>query len=327
MSCEPSSGCTNVAFTVFSLLPKELRLEIWKRALPEPRLIEMTFIDREWPLRRLLTRRDQPGAWVWVATTNDISLPLLRVNAEARSLTLGSYTLVQICTQTHSIGQQIYIDFYRDTIYFARYSQERLFDVLDGRFAEIQHTGMLTSKARSLAINLGSLSKGPWNWDPDTYPGVEHLSSAEGRTDASKLFVKMFRSFPKLRELFVVVDGRHPDLGGSVEIARPSSDQEDFYEPAGQDIAKRWIPEALNKVREISPDLHQPRVALAVLTNGSNSAILERRWDYLHACCRFREPGADGHRSESESVSSDGSGAAIAIPDSEILAEDTVAPK
>lgn len=179
-----------------------------------------------------------------------------------------------------------------------------------------QHTSTLTSGARSLAINLGSLSKGPWIWDLSTYPGVERLSTTEGRSDASKFFIKVFRSFPNLQELFFVIDGRHPDLGGSVEIARPSSDHEDFYEPAGQDIAKRWIPEALDSVRGMSPDLHQPRVALAVLTNGSNSAILERRWDYLHACCRFREPGADGHRSESESVSSDGSGAAIAIPDS-----------
>ncbi|KAH7399755.1 hypothetical protein BKA64DRAFT_464407 [Cadophora sp. MPI-SDFR-AT-0126] len=303
LSCESFSGCENLTFTLFPLLPKELRLEIWKLALPAPRLIELTFTDTEWPSRRLLTSQDRPGAWAWIASTNNVTLTLLRVNAEARDLTLSCYDLVPIQNETHSVGQRMYIDFCRDTIYLARYSQERLFDVSDGRFAEIQHTSAWTSNAQSLAVNLGSLSKGPWTFDPPTYPGVERLSGLEGRNDASSFFVKFFRSFPKLREFTVIIDGRHPDLGGSVEIVQASSDHEDFYEPSGQYSAKRWIPGVLDKVKEVSPDLRQPHVYLAVLTNGSNSATLERRWDYLHACCRFCEPGYDGHRWESDDSS------------------------
>ncbi|KAH6701404.1 hypothetical protein BKA61DRAFT_705291 [Leptodontidium sp. MPI-SDFR-AT-0119] len=195
----------------------------------------------------------------------------------------------------------MHIDFSRDTIYLARYSQERLFDVLSGRFAGIQHTRVWLSKTRSLAMNLGSLSKGPWTWDPPTYPGVKRLSSLDGLKDASTFFAKVFSVFPILQDFKLVADARNPDLGGSVEITQLSSDHEDFYDSSGREIASRWISGALDRLKTEFPNLHQPRVCLALLTNGSNSEVLERCWDHLYACCRFSEPGFDGHRWESES--------------------------
>ncbi|KAG4442938.1 hypothetical protein IFR05_001551 [Cadophora sp. M221] len=288
-------------FTLFPLLPKELRLEIWKRALPPPRLIEFRFTDTASPDRVLLGGLDCHGEWAWVASTEPVALSLLLVNTEARDVTSKSYELVGIRNQCQAVGDCMHIDFSRDTIYLARYSQERLLDVLSGRFANIQHTHVWLSKTRSLAMNLGSLSKGPWTWAPPTYPGVKRLSRPDGLQDASTFFVKIFGMFPMLKDFRIVIDGRNPDLGGSVEIAQPSSDHEDFYDPSGREVALRWIPGALDHVKTTFPDLHLPHVCLALLTNGNNSEALERRWDYLHACCRFSEPGFDGHRWESES--------------------------
>ncbi|KAH7351321.1 hypothetical protein BKA65DRAFT_476646 [Rhexocercosporidium sp. MPI-PUGE-AT-0058] len=198
----------------------------------------------------------------------------------------------------------MHIDFSRDTIYLARYSQERLFDVLDGCFAEIQHTRAWLSKARCLAMKLGSLSKGPWTWDPPSYPGVKRLPSPDGLRDASTYFARICGTFPVLKDFKMVIDGKNPDLRVHVEITQPSSEHEDFYDPSGRETASRWIPDGLDPVRTAFPDLSQPQVSLALLTNRNNSEALERRWDYLHACCRFFEPGFDGHRWESESDSS-----------------------
>lgn len=152
-----------------------------------------------------------------------------------------------------------------------------------------------------MAKNLGSLLKGPWTWDPPTYPGVKRLSSPDGLKDASTFFAKVFSVFPILQDFKLVVEGRNSDLGGSVEITQPSSDHEDFYDSSVREIASRRIPGALNRLKTEFPNLHQPRVYLALLTNGNNSEVLERRWDYLHVFCRFSEPEFDGHRWESES--------------------------
>ncbi|KAK0102230.1 hypothetical protein ONS95_005853 [Cadophora gregata] len=170
-----------------------------------------------------------------------------------------------------------------------------------------------TSKTQSLAMNLGSLSKGPWTWDLPTHPELERLSDLGGRNEPSLFLMTLFRSFPKLKEFIVIMDRKVPDDRPPIGTPQFSIHFEDSHDLAGGDISGRWIPGALKHLKELFPDLHQPHVCLARLTEESNPSILRRRDNYLHACCKYCEAGLDRQRSEFASVSPPGSDAANPI--------------
>jgi 2EXR family len=96
-------------FPLFSQLPPELRRKIWKHALPEPRVINVDYVQR--------TRSTAPS---FVA--NHGPPTLLAVNREARAIALAQYEpafRARTGPASDSRSSGFYFDFRRDTLCFA----------------------------------------------------------------------------------------------------------------------------------------------------------------------------------------------------------------
>lgn len=119
-------------FYRFLFLPDELRLEIWRRALPAPRFIELMLIDVETE-RKATWLRVNHGLWSWMSVGSYIALPLMQACSEARTIALESYTCVELRDQSQPVCPCKYVDFSRDTFYLARNSHDRLMGSFAGR--------------------------------------------------------------------------------------------------------------------------------------------------------------------------------------------------
>lgn len=94
------------------LLPKEIRLMIWKLLLPPPRTIKLSErnnLDQKWPkgknLRNFYT--------LWIESTYSIP-KLMAISQESRRFALKYYSLILHDTL---IGQPIFFDFSVDTLF------------------------------------------------------------------------------------------------------------------------------------------------------------------------------------------------------------------
>ena len=108
---EPLVEVTPLTFTLFPGLPLELRLMVWKFALPGPRIITVKRCIRQ------LAKNDWANADCGhqkVARSNAISPALLYANRESRTVALASYK--------PSFGSQLfkpaYFDFAHDSLFF-----------------------------------------------------------------------------------------------------------------------------------------------------------------------------------------------------------------
>lgn len=111
-----------------------------------------------------------------------------------------------------------------------------------------------------------------------------------GQEEAARYLYSMFKHFPNLRQFSWVLDGRKPSFGGHAQLVKATGDFEDFHVENGRDVASRWIPGVMERLRLMFSSLRLPIVQLAVLTNGQDSVSVERRWDYFDTCCRFCRP-------------------------------------
>ncbi|PVH74001.1 hypothetical protein DL98DRAFT_40963 [Cadophora sp. DSE1049] len=296
-SYQPSSGkdltLTNMqpqTFHPFPLLPKELRMEIWKLALPDPRITELSFMCTDDPLRLPRRyRRTSRGAWSWMATATPITFPLIHINVEARAYALSTYELCGIPNQSDPTRHPMYIDFSKDTIFITREAQDRLGEVLVGNYRGVRFTNW-RSKVRNLAVPLAVLRKSQYS-RAALIPGPGP-ADPNGYEEATQYLAATIRTFPNLQDLSLVIDGRNSGFGGDVEMIEPTSEHEDYEVSEGRELASCWIPEVLEKLKMLSPDVAIPSVHVSLMTNGHDTPELERRWNYLRARCGVCHPNS-----------------------------------
>jgi hypothetical protein len=142
------AGC----FMYFPKLPAELRLKIWKLALPGTRIITLKEYQVEIPHIELYGYTD--GATIYQLRVRAIaSMPvLLYTSRESRGLALEFYTL-SLESVLH--GRPVYINYQRDALYVEHDSTLNVLDVCarrNGEKAE-QEIEDMESRLRCLIIN------------------------------------------------------------------------------------------------------------------------------------------------------------------------------
>ena len=151
---------------------------------------------------------------------------------------------------------------------------------------------------RNLAIPLAVLSK-PRYPPAVLIPGPEP-ADPNGFDEATRYLDTTIRTFPNLKDLSLVIDGRNSGFDGDAEIVESTSQHEDYEVPEGRKLASSWIPEVLDRMqREESSEIRLPSVRLALLANGEETPELQRRWNYLRARCRVCHPNCTDLERES----------------------------
>lgn len=96
-------------FTLFPLLPTELRLKIWNLTIPGPRTVTIHYKTR--PLKKHQGNAFPSSRWI---SPDPNPLPL-QICHESRTIALKSYTAA---FGSHACPRKIYFDFERDTLSF-----------------------------------------------------------------------------------------------------------------------------------------------------------------------------------------------------------------
>ncbi|CZT50555.1 uncharacterized protein RSE6_11563 [Rhynchosporium secalis] len=153
-SAHALSGQDTLVFTLFPALPPELRLMIWKFALPGPRVIAL--------LTREETTTSNPNrntSWKFYddfkspASSNPV---LLHVNQESRALVLSNYQL----TFDKLLCRPIYLDFAIDALFFPTVSQLRNFILAGHKGSDMESWGKTWRQiqaVRSIVLGLGAV--------------------------------------------------------------------------------------------------------------------------------------------------------------------------
>jgi hypothetical protein len=120
-------------FHSFPRLPKELRLDIWKLALPDPRIIEFSLKTRN--IHALTKGPDwvAPAPWMqvnwhWAADGEKLNTSLARTSAEAREVFNEAYDTVKAIDRGdgNPMSTTARIDYRRDVIYLSNVAYTRL---------------------------------------------------------------------------------------------------------------------------------------------------------------------------------------------------------
>jgi hypothetical protein len=119
-------------FELFPLLPKELRLQIWKDALPDPQVLELVTTGLQ---RDPSSPTPNHATWRWMGTSA-LKIPLLGVSQEARTVALKAYERLPISKPLDAKYAWLFFDYSRDTFYLSVESWEELLEMVDGEYSE-----------------------------------------------------------------------------------------------------------------------------------------------------------------------------------------------
>lgn len=275
-------------FNIFPSFPREIRLQIWMLASPDPRIIDLTLRNSEGGL--LYGRYSAAkGPWFWT-TGSTISLPLLQVNHEARNTTLESYSPTSIREKNGLSWRAAYIDFKRDTLYRACERFDPLFQFQQAYDIIIENPSTWTCNTTKLALPLTVIREDFWKSYHRTLGGFQDFNHPDGRKYAIRCILSILLRFPAIKQLFLVIDGRDDQFGGVPEIVEPSESYADYDDPTGHIIALKAISLIVDDLRNNHPNINLPRIDLALFTNGDNTS-LERRWYYDYAECQITSTG------------------------------------
>jgi hypothetical protein len=287
-------------FHLFPLLPKELRLDIWNLAFcAESRVIEPHFTHKDYPTpslafygvlkwRSYSTASDPPGSVIW--TSQAITAPpLLFVCHESRDFLSGSYQKVNICDQSSQPWQNTYVNWSNDTIYVSPHDLEMLH-----RTATTQRA-LWINEVRNLAVQAGGkrISGIPRT---TRYTRYLNLSNNYSQDTAVLHIMWLAITFPSLRQITVILDGRHESFCGSTELFEPTPEFEDHLHTDGRTMALQRILDLEEHLWVQKPKLINLQIRLGVLINGRFSSELERRWIYSAGGCLFvplEKPGSE----------------------------------
>lgn len=221
-------------FNLFSLLPKELRLDIWNLVFcAESRFIDPHFTHKDYPAPLLSTfgvltwrsygsASDLPRSVIWTSQ-NIVAPALLSVCHEARDLVLDFYESIQICDQTTQPWSNTYVNWSNDTICLSPHDLEMLHKTC------IDHRALCINGVRNLAVQAGG--KRIKGIPPATrYTRYLNLSSNYSQDEAIVHIMWLARVFPSLQQITVFLDGRHESFSGPTELLEPTSEFEDYLQ-------------------------------------------------------------------------------------------------
>jgi hypothetical protein len=193
------------SFHPFPRLPKELRLEIWRHGLPEPRLINFNLMIHNIRRRRFVDRD-----LFWTAQSTPLSQCLRLVNCEARDVFNEAYHLMVLRKEGNQHGTSILqVDHTMDTMYFGSQIPEQ-----QGIDADVDDSSCLfirgelrwpgRTKVQRIALNLNIMQKFSLGRH-EFYLGFS-LLVVDPSTYAVGLIEQVLSAFPALKVLNLVVN-------------------------------------------------------------------------------------------------------------------------
>lgn len=270
----------SASFHLFSTFPLEIRRQIWKECLPEPRIIDLELMNSKH--QRLNNRIVRCGGpWFW-ATKSKTFLPTLQVSKEAREFTLESYKPTNIRTG-HGLHptSTIYVDFKRDTLYRYRYQYDPLFQIHRPYQILMDNASSWMSHTTQLALPFFTLHA--FRYFESHEEDLNYLQWPEYRVPALRILLLVCMHFPALKTLLLVLDGRDDQIEGKTDIVDASTlpyNKHYFGRDAAVKLAEQQLVEDLQRKR---PDVIVPQIKVAIFKNREeiDTASLENRWCQL----------------------------------------------
>lgn len=257
-------------FHPFPRLPKELRLDVFKLALPEPRIIECRFANYPY----LGIQGDSlptPGDnCVWVANA-PLTSHLQLVSSEARDVFLQTYTIVSLADESNS-GQDwkptTAVDFNRDTLYFKTYDWGRRTSGIEGFVFIERGVALWADKVKTVALDLAIMEEiSPVR----PYAGYKALYFYPD-VRAVGIIEKVLGTFPSLEQLYLVIDGKDPQTEAPRRMVNPMDS--DYYacwhELSGRHRAINWIPNTVAALQAKRNATIPLKINLKLLVNRSS---------------------------------------------------------
>jgi hypothetical protein len=299
-------------FERFPLLPKELRLQIWKNALPDPQVLELVTTGLQ---RDPSSSTSNHATWRWKGTSA-LKIPLLGVSQEARTVALESYERLPISKPLDSKYAWPFFDYSRDTFYFSVDNWKEFLEMVDGEYSRDRWTceksiPMDMTKVQFLAIgsvasqfrDSGGLiprfenallkSQKVESPDNESQRPLHRMYLDEGEREVEpwvyqdwssmntrRHFERVFGMFKNLKTFYTTIDERQRTRksmsSGTDSLLSPVVQQ---WDPANY-LANHqaWIQQIVSTVR---PDLHIPKVGLRFMLNEEDTIDLAR-WDYAN---------------------------------------------
>lgn len=257
-------------FHLFPKLPHELRLEIWRFALPPPRVVELR------PTGRAGKRR------FWIT---DTSPPvLLRVCHEAREVALGSYSPVSAWNQTRPVLTRAYIAYSKDIVYLSDSWCKRLWENII--YSKIGDIPVALDKVQYFAVDCDRRVAGYSPWSRILTTGAEgpaFLQNDMSRQNAVRFVVSFLTYFQNLKHFLLVADKRRTLQEGMDELLEPTDAYETCCEKSLREIRAENFPALLEEVQARNPNLNIPSIQFKILIKSGQISVLGHRF----ACYRY----------------------------------------
>lgn len=271
-------------FHLFTLLPTELRLKIWKLALPGPRVVEVTVKSPERPEVEYGTSQGNAPNLRWFWIIKGTSPALLYVNHEARDVTLESYETPGAWDTNFSPWRRAYMDYKVDTLYLSTLLYKALLFSRKGSYSKFDTQSIDLHKVQSLAL--------------DSWLRMRQSEEPGLRAEGVSLLQFVFKVTPGLKELLLVMDGRTTVFNGPDRLVDPTDKFPDYIDLLNK---QKMITASSNKqkmlqlVDDVVKDTTEllpmqtasviPQIKLMLLINGPENPPIERRWFYGRNCC------------------------------------------
>ena len=212
-----ASTTQSQTFHLFPLLPKELRLQIWKHALPTPQILDLALTHRERGNEGKILGPGWVGLCNWTTKTPPSHPQLPYVNQEARGVFLDSYTRTSISDQAiPSLGRHVWIDHSRDTLYFTKRNGINLSRWFTGQFEQ----GGPHPPAKALLLEFEKVRHIAIDWlSPRDAREVQKKNPAPWMFSTIGRIRQLCHYCPELEECSFVIDARHLDLAYEKEEA------------------------------------------------------------------------------------------------------------
>lgn len=258
-------------FRLFPKLPYELRLEIWRFALPPPRVVEL----------RQSGRAKRGRFWI-----TDICPPvLLSVCHEAREVALELYRPILVWNQTRPVLTRSYIAYSKDIVYLSDSSYKRLLDNVMS--SKIWDAPVALDKVQYFAVISDQITTGYSQWSRIFAMGDEgpaFLVNAVSRQNAVGFLASIFRHFKNLKQLLLVTDKRMASREGMDELLEPTDAYEDCCDKRTREIRTEKLPGLLEEVQAQNTNLNVPPVHFKVLIKSQQCPLPERRSNHCMQC-------------------------------------------
>lgn len=280
LNMEPPPPSAPTTLHDFKRLPIELRLKIWEDAIPDPRVIDLKLLNSHNQTADDPSPEMEDWQWTYKPPSEINHVALSQVNRESREVYLKTYQRTDLFESLGGFTRKLYVDFSRDILYRNCW----IYDFWSNDLSKLPDTfAQANSKwakdTELLAVRPSILR--PWS--------IGGFGTIEERTEQTIL--NLIASFPKLKHLRLIIDGRGTRIPGPHEIVE-LPDAGSGSDSLSQKVhAETALAKLLEHIKEQNPSVSIPRTELALLINGKDHPGWERRWNYSSSKCEVRAVG------------------------------------